>query len=108
MRISNQPEEVPEELPLEVQLWLSRGWTVIKTERRGIVLTGQKAMSGRSKFLIAAGVVLLALAFFPLPSILPWSGAVLLVLAVLDYKFVTKPPTKFFPADGEKKRTLER
>jgi hypothetical protein len=106
MRISNQPDEVPEELPLEVQLWLSRGWTVIKTERRGVVLTGQKTMSGRSKFFIAAGIVLLCL--FHFGALWPSVGAVFLVLAVVDYKFVTKPPTKFFPADGEKKRTLER
>jgi hypothetical protein len=106
MRISNQPEEEPEEIPLEVQLWLSRGWTIIKTERRGIVLTGHKVMGGRTKLFIALGVVLLGLFYFG--ALWPSIGAVLLVLAVVDYKFVTKPPTKFFPADGEKKRTLER
>ena len=108
MRISNQPEEPEEELPLEVQLWLNKGWTIIPTQRRGIVLSGQKSMKGRSKFLIGLGVILLALVFAPLPSIVPWTGAVLIGLAILDYKFATKPPTKFFPADGEKKRTLER
>ena len=106
MRISNQPEEVPEELPLEVQLWLSLGWAVMKTERRGIVLSGQKSLSGRGKFLIAAGIILLCLFYFG--ALWPSVGAGLLAVAWLDYRFVTKPPTKFFPADGEKKRTLER
>lgn len=108
MRISNAPDEPEEELPLEVQLWVSRGWTVIKTERLGIVLTGQKEMKGRTKFLIVFGIILLGLAFAPLPAVVPCLGAVFLVVAVLDYKFATKPPTKFFPADGDKKRTLER
>lgn len=108
MRISNQPDEPEEELPLEVQLWLNKGWTIIPTERRGIVLSGQKVMRARSKILIAVGVLFLAFVFFPLPKILPLSGAVLVALGILDFKYATKPPTKFFPADGEKKRTLER
>ncbi|MFI5358287.1 MAG: hypothetical protein ACHQ4G_13220 [Opitutales bacterium] len=94
------------EVPLEVQLWLSKGWTVLKTERVGFVLTGRKQMQGRSKFFIVVGVILLGL--FHFGWIWPGLGAVLLVAAWLDYRFMTKPPTKFFPAEGEKKRTLER
>jgi hypothetical protein len=109
MRIGNIPDEEPEEeLPLEVQLWISRGWTVIPTERRGIVLSGQKEMKGRTKFLILLGIILLALVFAPFSKIWPLLGAAFLVVAVLDYKFATQPPTKFFPADGEKKRSMER
>lgn len=107
MRIANESDE-PEELPLEVQLWISRGWTVLPTERRGLVLAGPKEMKGRTKFLIFLGIVLLALAFFPFRGAWPWLGAVFLAVAVLDYKFATRPPTKFFPADGEKKRAMER
>lgn len=106
MRISNQSEEEPEELPLEVQLWVNRGWTVMQTERRGIVLSGQKKMRGRTKFLIFAGIVLLCL--FHFGPMWPIIGAVLLGLSYVDFRFGTKPPTQFFPADGEKKRTLER
>jgi hypothetical protein len=108
MRISNEAEEPEEALPLEVQLWLSRGWTVIPTERRGVVLSGPKSMKGRSKILIFLGVLLLALVFFPFGGSWPWLGVAFIVIAVLDYKFATPPPTKFFPADGEKKRTMER
>ncbi len=108
MRISNQPDEPEEELPLEVQLWLNKGWTIIPTERRGIVLSGQKSMKTRSKILIAVGVLLLSFAFLPLPKRLALVGAVLLALGILDFKYATKPQTMFFPADGEKKRTLER
>ena len=106
MRISNQSEEEPEELPLEVQLWVNRGWTVMQTERRGIVLSGQKKMRGRTKFFIFAGIVLLCL--FKFDVMWPLIGVVLLVLSWADFRFGTKPPTQFFPADGEKKRTLER
>ena len=106
MRISNQPEEEPEELPLEVQLYVNRGWTVIQTERRGIVLSGKKKMRGRSKFFILAGIVLLGL--FHFGAMWPIIGVILLVLSWVDFRFATKPPTLFFPADGEKKRTLER
>ena len=110
MRIGgkDQDEEPEEELPIEVQLWISRGWTVIPTERRGIVLSGQKEMRGRTKFLIFIGIILLALVFAPVGRIFPLLGAAFIVMGVLDYKLGTKPPTKFFPADGEKKRSLER
>ncbi len=108
MRISNQPDEPEEELPLEVQLWLNKGWTIIPSERRGFVLSGQKSMRTRSKIMISVGVLFLVFVFLPLPKILPLSGAVLVALGILDFKYATKPPTKFFPADGERKRTLER
>lgn len=108
MRISNQPDEPEEELPLEVQLWLNKGWTIIRTERRGIVLSGQKSMKGRSKILLTVGVFFLAFVFLPLPKKLAWVGVGLVALSILDFKYATKPPTKFFPADGERTRTLER
>ena len=107
MRItSQQPEEAPRELPLEIQLWVSKGWTVIDTQRQGIVLQGAKEMRGRSIFLIVVGVILLCLFYFS--ARLPIGGGLLLVLAWLDYRFLTKPPTKFFPAAGEKVRAMER
>lgn len=108
MLITPRPpdEEAPRELPLEVQLWVSKGWTIIDTQRRGIVLQGEKSMRGRSIFLIAAGVILLGLFFLNLR--LPLVGGLLLVVAWLDYRFLTKPPTKFFPAAGEKTRSIER
>jgi len=109
MRIGNKTDQEPEEeLPLEVQLWISRGWTVIATERRGLVLSGPKEMRGRTKFLIFIGVILLALVFAPLGPLWPGLGVAFLLVAMLDYKFGTPPPTKFFPADGERKRTMER
>ena len=109
MRITkDEPDEPENELPLEVQLWISRGWTVLPTERRGIVLSGKKAMLGRTKFLLFLGIVLFALVFFPFRGAWPLIGAVFIGLAVVDYKFVTRPPTKFFPAEGEKKRSMER
>jgi hypothetical protein len=108
MRIANKADEPEEEIPLEVQLWLSRGWTVIPSERRGIVLSGPKEMKGRTKFVIFLGVLLVALVFFSFRGSWPWLGVAFIAVAVLDYKFATKPPTKFFPADGEKKRSMER
>lgn len=107
MRIT-KPDEPKEEIPLEVQLWLSRGWTVIETERRGLVLAGPKTMKGRTKALIVFGILLLLLVFFPFRGMWPLLGVLFLVTAVVDYKFATKPPTKFFPASGEKKRAMER
>lgn len=108
MRIGSKDDEPEEELPLEVQLWLSRGWAVIPTERRGIVLNGPKEMKGRTLFLILFGLMLLALFFFSWAGRWPFLGLAFLLLAVVDYKFATQPPTKFFPADGEKKRSMER
>ncbi len=108
MRISKPSDEPAEEIPLEVQLSLSRGWTVITTERQGLVLSGPKEMKGRTKFLIFLGVLLLVLVFFHLGLLWPLLGVAFLVVAVLDYKFATKPPTKFFPAVGEKRRSIER
>jgi hypothetical protein len=65
-------------------------------------------MRGRTKFLIFLGIVLLALVFFPFRGKWPLLGVLFIVMAVLDYKFATKPPTKFFPATGERKRSMER
>lgn len=106
MRIGSKPEETPEEIPLEVQLWINRGWTVLETERQGIILTGPKEMRGRTKLLIALGIIFLCLFYFG--KSWPAVGAFFIVLAVLDYKFLTKPPTKFFPAKGDKIRTIQR
>ncbi len=107
MRIGgpDEPEE-PEEIPPAVQLWLNRGWVRIKTEREGIVLSGPKAMRGRTKLFIFLGVVLLGL--FHFGPLFPAVGAALLILAAFDYQYGTKPPTKFFPAPGEKTRSMER
>lgn len=113
MRIGGEqdPEEAQEpeqEIPLEVQLFLNRGWTLLKTERRGIVVLGPKAMRGRTKFIIVLGLVLIGAGIFKLGSMTITIGAVLLILSAADYQYATKPPTKFFPADGEKKRSMER
>jgi len=108
MRISKPDDKPEEEIPLEVQLWLSRGWTVLETERRGIVLSGPKEMKGRTKALIVVGILLLLLVFFPFRGLWPFLGVLFLLTAVVDYKFATKPPTKFFPATGERKRSMER
>ena len=70
------------------------------------MLLGLKEMKGRSKFLITLGVLCLCLFHFSLR--LPIVGVLLFVAAWLDYKFLTKPPTRFFPAEGEKTRTMER
>jgi len=106
MLISHQSDESPEELPREVQLWLAKGWTIIETKRRGIVLVGQKRMRGRSMLLIVGGIILLGLFHFGL--FWPGMGLLFLIMAVVDYRFATSPPTKFFPAKGEKTRELER
>ncbi|MEO6876825.1 MAG: hypothetical protein ABI222_18595 [Opitutaceae bacterium] len=106
MRIGDKNPEEPEEIPLEVQLWIDRDWTVLPTERLGIVLIGPKKMRGRTKVLIALGVVLVCLFYFS--SLWLASGAGFLILAAADYQYATKPPTKFFPAAGEKTRTLDR
>ena len=106
MRIGSKPEEPPKEIPLEVQLWIGRGWQVIETERQGIVLSGPKSLRVRTILLGIAGVVLLCLFRFSL--LWPGMGALFLLLAVVDFYLLTKPPTKFFPAAGEKRRTLER
>ena len=107
MRIgSNNPDEPEEQIPLEVQLWINRGWTTVKTERLGTVISGPKEMKGRTKLMIVLGILLLCLFYFG--ALWPGIGALFIVVAVVDYKFATKAPTKFFPTDGEKKRTLER
>jgi len=110
MRIGGDPDpdEPEQEIPLEVQLFLNRGWAIMKTERRGIVLTGPKAMRGRTKVLIGLGVVLVIAGILKLGSVAIAIGAALLILSAADYQYATRPPTKFFPADGEKKRAMER
>lgn len=105
MRIGER-EEPEEEIPPAVQLWLNKGWVRIQTERRGIVLSGPKTMRGRTKLFIFLGIVLLGL--FHFGPLYPAIGAALLILSAFDYQYGTKPPTKFFPVEGEKTRSMER
>ncbi len=113
MRISNSPiprsgSSVPGfKIPLEVQLWLNRGWVIIPTERKGVVLSGRKTMRKRDKIFFGLGtvaMVLFAAGFHPVGV----AGVLLIVLASLDYWGNTAAPTKFFPAEGDAVRTLER
>jgi len=106
MRIGGPEPEPEKEITPEIQLWINRGWTPMKTEREGIVLCGPKSMRGRTKFFILLCVVLLGLFKFGL--LYPGVGAALLILAAFDYQYATKPPTKFFPAPGERTRSIER
>lgn len=106
MRIGTNPAQPPKEIPLEVQLWINRGWKVIETEREGVVVSGPKEMKGRTIFCGVVGVIFLCL--FHFGGLFPAMGVLLIILAVVDYKILTKAPTKFFPADGEKRRTLDR
>jgi hypothetical protein len=104
---SKDPEDAPEErLPTEVQIWVQKGWTVVPSHRKGIVITKPKAMLARTKVVLALGTVGVVLTF----AGMLWLklGASLLLLGFLDYKVLTKVPTKFFPADGEKQRMMER
>ena len=105
---SDEPQEPEKEIPLEVQLFLNRGWAIMKTERRGIVLSGPKEMQGRTKVLIFLALVLIVAGFFKLGSLVTAIGAGFVIIAAADYQYATKPPTKFFPAEGEKKRSMER
>jgi len=95
------------EVPSEVRIWMSKGWTIVPSERRGFVLAGEKKMRSLDKIGLTVGVVLLVgfLMGFMLLGLL---GVLLIVAALLDYKFNTKPPTKFFPEPGEKTRMMDR
>lgn len=113
MRLSAKSDEPPRpgdadfEIPKEVQLWLSQGWTITPSERKGVVLTGEKRLRVRDKVLLVLGVI--GLVFFAVGfPLLGVSGLILVALAGLDYGLNTKPPTKFFPVEGDKPRTLER
>lgn len=107
MRIGSQSDDKPaKEIPLEVQLWINRGWKMIDTEREGVVVTGPKEIKGRTIFCAMIGLIFLCLFHFGM--LFPGMGALFILLAVVDYKMLTKAPTKFFPAEGERKRTLER
>ncbi len=113
MRISNPPHSRPGrngralEIPLEVNLWLARGWAMIPTERKGVVLLGRKEMRKRDKVLFGLGILALGLSFAGI-AFLGLTGVLLIALAGLDYWANTQAPTKFFPAEGESTRSLER
>ena len=113
MRISNPPQDRPGntsrafKIPLEVNLWLTRGWVIVPTERKGVVLLGQKSMRKRDKVLLGLGVIALGLFAAGFYSI-GLAGFLLIALASLDYWRNTQPPSKFFPVDGESTRSLER
>ena len=110
MRISSKsddPDSFPAEIPTEVQLWINKGWTLIPTERRGYVLSGEKRMRSIDKIGLIVGAFLL-IGFFVGFKFLGIVGLALLGLAWLNFKFNTKPPTKFFPLPGEKTRIMER
>ena len=104
---SDEAEGGQREIPAEVRVWLDKGWTVIPTERRGFVLSGQKSMRGLGKAGLAIGILLLFsfLSPYRLPGVL---GIILIVVSILDFRFNTKPPTKFFPAEGEQTRVMDR
>jgi hypothetical protein len=91
---------------MEVQIWVGKGWVVTPSHRKGIVITKPKAMLFRTKVLLTLGTIGVLLTF----AGLIWLelGASLLLVGFLDYRVLTKIPTKFFPAEGEKKRMMER
>ena len=109
MRVPSKAEQepLPPEVPMEVQIWLDKGWTIIPAKRRGLVLAGQKKMRGIDKAGFVIGL-LLVLAFFVHYPLLGALGLLLIAGAWCDFKFWTKPPTKFFPEPGEKTRVMER
>jgi hypothetical protein len=102
----DNPEDLEAELPMEVKIWVQKGWTVTPSHRKGIVITKPKAMLMRTKIALALGTVGV---IFTFAGVL-WLelGASLLLLGFLDYRVLTKVPTKFFPGEGEKQRMLER
>jgi hypothetical protein len=102
----NDPEDLEAELPMEVKVWVQKGWTVTPSHRKGIVITKPKTMLVRTKLALALGTIGVLFTY----AGLFWLevGASLLLLGFLDYRVLTKVPTKFFPAEGEKKRMLER
>jgi len=101
-------ESTAETVPLEVKVWLDKGWTIIPSERRGYVLSGQKEMRNLDRFGLFIGVVLLGGFLFPGFRLLGFLGILLAGGAWIDFKLNTKAPTKFFPEPGEKPRTIER
>lgn len=112
MRIPSKSDESEQQqpertIPSEVKIWLDKGWTIIPSARRGFVISGEKRMRSVDKIGLVIGVVLLAGFFmgFFLPGFL---GVVIVIGALLDYQYNTKPPTKFFPEPGEQSRLMER
>lgn len=95
------------EIPLEVSLWLNRGWVIIPTERQGIVLRGKKKLRRRDRILLWLGCIglVLALEGVPFSGVL---GALFLAIAGLNYGWKTTAPTMFFPTPGEKPRGMHR
>lgn len=96
-----------DQIPLEVNLWLKRGWTILPSDRNGVVLLGEKQMRRRDKVLLWLGGV--GFFFFAVGiPLIGQLGLLFLVVAGWDYGWNTNPPTKFFPARGDKVRSLER
>ena len=91
---------------MEVKIWVEKGWVVAPSHRKGFVITQPKTMRFRTKVMLTLGTIGVLLTF----AGMHWLelGICLLLLGFLDYKVLTKVPTKFFPADGEKKRMMER
>ena len=104
---SDEADQFPTEIPPEVQIWINKGWTLIPTERRGYVLSGEKSMRSLDKIGLTIGAALL-IGFVIGFKFLGIVGVILLVLSWLNYKLNSKPPTKFFPLPGEKTRIMER
>ncbi|MDB6126873.1 MAG: hypothetical protein JWM35_769 [Verrucomicrobia bacterium] len=104
---SDDSDPFPFEVPSEVQIWINKGWTIIPSERRGYVLSGEKRMRSIDKIGLIVGTVLL-LGFLVGFKLLGIIGLILLGLSWLNFKFNTKPQTKFFPLPGEKTRILDR
>ncbi|MDB6092765.1 MAG: hypothetical protein JWM32_327 [Verrucomicrobia bacterium] len=105
---SDKHEQSLEEIPSEVRIWLSKGWVIIPAARRGYVLQSpSKSMRGLDKIGLIFGAILLA-GFFLKLKFLGFMGIALMLFSWLDYKFNTKPPTKFFPEPGEKVRVMDR
>jgi len=96
-----------DDLPLEVKPWIDRGWKITPSERKGIVLTGEKVMSTKTKFYLVMAVLIWGLAFanFLVALIL---SVLFALVAWLNHRYLTKPPTHFFPAPGDAIRTLKR
>ena len=104
---SSDPYGSGRKIPLEVNLWLDRGWTIIQSERQGVVLLGKKELRKRDRVLLWLGIFGLAFFFVGIP-IGGWAGLLMLTLAWVDYSRNTVSPTKFFPAEGEKPRKIAR
>ncbi|MBS0661845.1 MAG: hypothetical protein JSR48_01160 [Verrucomicrobia bacterium] len=101
------PDDPGEFIPSEVRIWLSRGWKIVPSQRRGIVIEGPKKMRGLGRLSLVLGGLMQA-AYFTGAWVLGLIGLGLILGAWLDFRFNTRPPTMFFAEPGEKKRVLDR